>query len=126
MPNSVKQNSEQEKEIQDEADVDADLLAYNDSGPELEREKDLREFVQKCLKTAEPFTDTSFPPQESSLYEKTEKNSTILPKIIWKRLSDVYPDYRLFGAGNKLNVEDALSGKSGDSYFVAMLASLAS
>ena len=42
---------------------DQDLLVYNDSMPDIDRENKLRDFVQGYLKNSEPFTDTSFPPQ---------------------------------------------------------------
>ena len=48
--------------VENKIEDDQDLLFYNDSMSDIDRENKLRDFVQGYLKTSEPFTDTSFPP----------------------------------------------------------------
>lgn len=61
-------------------------------------------------------------PETSSLCDESHLKEVGFQNIKWKRLSEVYPKHTLF---NRMSVDDALSGKSGDSFFVAVLASLA-
>lgn len=81
----------------------------------------MREFASEIIKSENLFTDTSFPPNQTSLCDEAQLKEAGFKNIVWKRLSEIYPKHSLFG---KMSVDDALSGKSGDSFFVAVLASL--
>ena len=81
------------------------------------------------------FIDTYFPPNDMSLYSKTQDNiytDTVngennenkikaflgQSKVVWKRLTDIQPEWSLFGSD--INPDQIIQGYIGNCYFLSL------
>ena len=66
------------------------MLQIDEDSPD--REVKIKEFVLDQFKSGQPFTDASFKPETSSIYDKDEPFPESFQDLEWKRLSEVYPN----------------------------------
>ena len=79
----------------------------------------MREYVKAKIDDGLPFTDPSFMPVRSSIYDDDEEITAPYMDLDWKRLSDIYPNQTLFG--DNIQLSTVIQGKLGDCYFLTAL-----
>lgn len=77
--------------------------------------------VEECRKTGTKFTDSIFPPNNSSLFYR--HNPAPKGNLVWTRASELHPDAKLFVGG--ADPSDINQGEIGNCWFVAALSIMA-
>ena len=85
----------------------------------------MERMVNETIAKGQPWTDESFPPDRSSLYDVSidQVDTDAYNAYTWKRASDIYNPLFIFDDG--IEPSDVNQGSLGDCYFLATLSSLA-
>ena len=100
--------------------------------PNVEVLKDIKDFFNQAPpKPGEQWTDDIFPPNKNSLINDSPKsnddfecedNDIDISEIEWKRISEIYPEPRLFSG--KINAQEITNGKISSSYFLSAISAI--
>lgn len=86
--------------------------------------REAREFVQNIIDAGQPFTDSDFPPEMSSLWKEMDEPETKkrFENFRWSRASELFNNPVVFDG---IDPSDIKQGLVGDCYFLAILSALA-